>query len=259
MMRVLPLFILSLVLFGCSHQSTPIATSNPPPIDVTTKLDFVQKYLALASFPQAGAILSSFTSSEQSYLSQHSLDYLRLKGVYLTQTKQVKKAEKHYQTAVKSFPNDIVLLNNYGVFLLGNEHFVQACNYFEKVVLLSSQNSFSGLINLSRCELGFKKVDMARMYLQRAKEINNLPYIGLLTELNLALILGDLSGARQSYNKIQAKQKNAPYIEHKNEYECLLQQFNAAELDSTHYSSSRPPFACVVQGIEYGIWNSRKQ
>lgn len=259
MMRILLSLILSVILFGCSHQPSSISPVSNPPKSLITKLDFVQKYLALESWTQASVILSSFTSVELAYLSQNSLDYLRLKGVYLTQSGQIDKAKKHYQFAVKTFPNDIVLLNNFGVLLLANKDFIQACNNFKKVVLLSSQNSFSGLINLSRCELGFKKVDMARMYLQRAKEINNLPYIGLLTELNLALILGDLSGARQSYNKIQAKQKNAPYIEHKNEYECLLQQYNAAELDSTHYSSLRPPFACVVQGIEYGIWNSRKQ
>ncbi|WP_131470969.1 hypothetical protein [Marinomonas sp. MED121] len=257
MMRIL--LLISVFLCGCSTGLKTVSTASYPTKNMLQKLHFAQKYLALSSHHQAGEILTSFTNNEVAYLDKHSLDYARLKGVYLTQIRQFSSAQNHYKKMLEIHQNDAVLLNNFGILLLNFHLFDEACEYFKKAVLLSSQNSFSGLINLSRCELGLKNVDMASLYLKRAKEINNLPYIGLLTELNLALILGDLSGARQSYNKIQAEQKIAPYIEHRNEYECLLLQYNAAELDSTYYSSSRPPFACVVQGIEYGIWNSRKQ
>jgi type IV pilus assembly protein PilF len=265
MMRIPTVLLISVLLSGCSIQPdsdlNSLQGSNPLTYSskMQQKLNFVQQYLALSSYHQAGRIFADFTNEERRYLSQKSIDYARLKGVYLSQSRQFKRAEKHYSDMRLTFPNDVVLLNNFGVLLLSIGVFDKACDLFEKAVLLSSQNSFSGLINLSRCELSAKKVDMARMYLKRAKEINNLPYIGLLTELNLALILGDLSWARQSYNKIQAEQKIAPYTEHRNEYECLLLQYNAVELDSTYYSSSRPPFACVVQGTEYGNWNSRKQ
>ena len=259
MMRMLSLLILSLILLGCAHQLSTAIKPYDPPKKLDKKLDFASRYLALSAYQQAGSILASISTEDQMYLTENSIDYLRIKGIYLAKRASFLTAEQHYQSALKNFPNDVVLMNNFGVLLIDNREFERACDYFKRAVLLSSQNSFSGLINLSRCELASKKVDKALMHLKRAKEINNLPYIGLLTELNLALILGDLSGARQSYNKIQAEQKIAPYTEHRNEYECLLQQYNAAELDSTYYSSSRPPFACVVQGIEYGIWNSRKQ
>jgi len=267
MMRIPIVLLISVFVCGCSLQLSndsnflPITDSNSDSYanSMVQKLNFAQQYLALSSYQQAGQILNGFTREERLYLTQNSLDFARLNGVYLSQSRQRDKAEKHYSEMLIIYPNDGVLLNNFGVLLLSSGKYELACVFFKKAVLLSSQNSFSGLINLSRCELSAKKVDMARMYLKRAKEINNLPYIGLLTELNLALILGDLSWARQSYNKIQAEQKIAPYTEHRNEYECLLLQYNAVELDSTYYSSSRPPFACVVQGTEYGNWNSRKQ
>lgn len=265
MMRIPTVLLISVFLLGCSIQPNKDPRSLQRSNSLThsgrmqQKLNFAQQYLALSSYHQAGRIFADFTKEERLYLSQNSIDFARLKGVYLSQSRQFENAEKHYNDMLVIYPNDVVLLNNFGVLLLSVSQFEKACAFFEKAVLLSSQNSFSGLINLSRCELSAKKVDMARMYLKRAKEINNLPYIGLLTELNLALILGDLSWARQSYNKIQAEQKIAPYTEHRNEYECLLLQYNAVELDSTYYSSSRPPFACVVQGTEYGNWHSRKQ
>ena len=259
MMRIFLLAIIGSTLLACSMQPSSSDNASQSHQKILQKLDFIQQYLTLSSFHQAGSIFATFTQEEQDYLLQNSVDFVRLKGVYLSQSHQLKEALLHYQKALDIYPNDAVLLNNFGVFLLTQMQFDRACDAFKKAVLLSSKNSFSGLINLSRCELAYKKVDMATKYLKRAKEINNLPYIGLLTELNLALILGDLSGARQSYNKIQAEQKIAPYTEHKNEYECLLQQYNVAELDSTYYSFSRPFFACVVQGNEYGIWNSRKQ
>lgn len=259
MMRIFFLLLFSGVMLACSNQPQTAFQSNQTPEQTSKKLNFAQQYLALSSHQQAGNILDSFSKQERLYLSRYSIDYARLRGVYLTQSNQSDEAIKHYQKMLKQYPKDVVLLNNFGVLLLSKKSSELACDLFNRAVIYSSQNSFSGLINLSRCELGSKNVDMASIYLKRAKEINNLPYIGLLTELNLALILGDLSGARQSYNKIQAEQKIAPFTEHRNEYECLLLQYNAVELGSTHYSSSRPPFACVVQGIEYGIWNSRKQ
>lgn len=201
---------------------------------------YVHNYFILGETERAGAILNLFSEQERSHLLQTDINYIALYGVYLIQTKQLNKAILHYEAAIEYFPENVNLMNNYGMALLMERRYIEACNWFNKAVLLSYETLQSALINISRCELSKKNVNKSLNYLKQAKEIAKLPYIGLLTELNLVLIQGNLVKAQRIYDSLQVEVNKVYYIEYKSEYECLARQLKLTDIDVTVNSFSQP-------------------
>lgn len=222
------LIILFIVLVGCAQRP-----SLPSPLEgdvlstyrLTARqanmLSYISQYLSLGKLNQAGEIFAMFAEEEKQKLLNHNLRYNVLLGAYWLQTKQAKRAQTHFQSAILRFPQSMSLVNNYGLFLLTTGAHRLACEQFKKVIDSSYVSLKSALINLSRCELMNKNINKSQMYLKQAKEIADLPYIGLLTELNLALIQSDSERVLRIYKTLQTEANKAHSFPHKNEYDCL--------------------------------------
>lgn len=223
------LFVVCLMLTACAYQ--PVAPTSKPYSD--------QKRLSLA---QAHLLLG------QSKLAKRQLDlvdiphqkreYWRLLSLYWLSSGDTSQAINIHRKALLKYPHDDFLLNNLGVLLGQSQRWDQACASFQKASLGGLSSRQSVWINLSRCGIRQDDVKNANHDLNRAKEIADLPVIGLMTELNLVLIQGNLSKARLILNNIQAETKNMRDSAYFDEYNCLSRQVIASETDPTIYSSA---------------------
>lgn len=229
---------LSLLISACSTQ--PITKPNQGD---ETRLALAHEYLVQNQINVAHGYLLSVSQNAQKGVLFH-----RLMALYWLKSGDQNQAIAYHESSLGRFPNDGFLLNNYGVLLqqIGAEN--EACEAFEKSILASRNRSQSALINHARCALRQEDVKKAWLRIKQAKEIGNLPYIGLLTELNLVLIQGNYSKAHQINNIIQANSQYTDNEEYKMEYECLSRRVLVRESDLTS-SSKVTPFACLHQGI----------
>ncbi len=203
-------------------------------------LSLAQEYVLTNQLQKAKLSFNSMDSSAKS-----KVEFQRVYSLYLLKSNQLDKAYSYYKNSIESYPEDAFLLNNFGVVLMRLEQYEEACAWFEKAVELSLSQSQSALINQARCLISQDHVKMASILIEQAKEIGKLPYIGLLTELNLVLIQGKNIRASQINKIIQVNTKYAQFIEYKEEFECLSRQVVARESDLTSITSISPS-ACIV-------------
>ena len=230
------LFLLCYLLnTSCAYQ---VVSPDLPPVSSTKRLSLIQTYLLLGQ-----AVLAK-KQIDQVSVSDQGREYWRLVSLYRLGLDDYDKAIFVHKDALKKYPYDDFILNNYGVLLGQKQHWDEACIAFDK----ANKNGFairqSVQINLSRCALRQNNVNLAVTYLKQAKEIAELPLIGLMTELNLVLIQGNNSEARIILNNIQSTEKIIKGSIHFVEYNCLSRQLNARETDLT-LDSSTSIFTCL--------------
>lgn len=224
---VMAMVLTSLLLSACAYQPVSQNTQN---YSDQKRLSLAQAHLLLGQLPLAKAQLELVSKAYQ------QREYWRLLSLYWLRIKDTAKAESVHQQGLQRFPNDDFLLNNLGVLLGAKQQWNDACFLFQKATQEGLSTRQSVWINLSRCGIRQDDVKKAWQALKRAKEIADLPVIGLMTELNLVLIQGNLSKARLILNNIQAETENAQNSAYFDEYNCLSRQINARETDLTIYS-----------------------
>lgn len=222
-------------LFACSVQPVEELQKKDRAV-----LSLAQEYILKNRIEKAAAFLDKIDASEK-----QTAEFYRLRSLYLLKANRLEDAEEYHKKSIKKFPQDVFLLNNYGVLLVRLGDYAKACELFEKTLKISRNRSQSGLINYSRCLISKDDVKKASILIDQAKELGNLPYIGLLTELNLVLIQGNKFKASQINKIIQANTNYAQISEYKKEYECLSRHINASETDLTS-SFLHSPSACIV-------------
>ncbi|WP_233402844.1 hypothetical protein [Marinomonas transparens] len=181
---------------------------------------------------------------EQIRESARGIEYWRLLSLYWLSIDHIEQALLIHKEALIEFPDDDFLLNNYGVLLGQKEHWKEACESFKKAYQNGVSKRQSVSVNLSRCAIRQNDVNLAKIYLKQAKEIDDLPLIGLMTELNLVLIQGNKDKARLIFNNIQANEKNVRKSGYFDEYNCLSRHLTAREIDPTLYPSASN-FTCL--------------
>jgi len=227
--RVIYLLVVCWVMVGCAYQRTDNALSG---ISDERRLALAQAHILLGQFALSKAQLDQVSEAHQ------GRNYWRLRNLYWFNAGKESKALAEHERALSLYPDDDFILNNYGVLLGKTNHWQKACHEFKKASLGGYSARQSVWINLSRCELRQFDVKLSEKDLNRAKEIDDLPLIGLMTELNLVLIRGNLSKARLILNNIQADTKHATNGVYFDEYNCLSRQVIARETDPTIYSSA---------------------
>ncbi|MEO9273512.1 hypothetical protein ABFY09_01530 [Marinomonas sp. 5E14-1] len=230
-MRIFRLLFLLCCFFSVSCAYQPVLPDSPP-ASVEKRLLLAQAHLLLGQVGMAKNQLDQIDDLDQ------GRDYWRLVSLYWLSVSEYDVAFSAHQSALEKYPNDSFILNNYGVLLGQKRNWTEAC----KVFLKASENTFvarqSVQINLSRCALRQNHVNLAETYLKQAKEIEELPLIGLMTELNLVLIRGNIIEARTILNNIQSGDGITSGSVHFDEYNCLSWQLNAHGFDPTKYPST---------------------
>lgn len=224
---VISVLLMCLGSTGCAYQK--VTDHN---VTDERRLALAQAHLFLGQFALSKAQLDKVSDEHQ------GRNYWRLMSLYWFNVGSEKAALKAHEKALSLFPADDFILNNYGVLLGRAKKWKEACLVFEKASLEGASVRQSVWINLSRCALRQFDVKLAQDDLIKAKEIDDLPLIGLMTELNLVLIRGNLSKARLILNIIQANTKNTSNGVYIDEYNCLSRQVIARETDPTIYSSA---------------------
>lgn len=232
---LLPFLLCCLLCTSCAYQ---VVSPTPPPISESKKLSIVQAHLLLGQWGLAKKKL------DQVGVSYQGRDYWRLLSLYWLSIEDYNKALLVHEKALQKFPEDIFVWNNYGVLLGLRNRWDDACSAFEKAGRKGVPKRQSVQINLSRCAIRQNQVNLAGIYLKQAKEIADLPLIGLMTELNLVLIQGSNDKARLIFNNIQADKETARGSVHFDEYNCLSRHLIARETDPTLYSSASN-FTCL--------------
>ncbi|RCX05780.1 hypothetical protein [Marinomonas foliarum] len=232
---LLPFLLCCLLISSCAYQAV---SPQRPPISDSKRLSMIQAHLLLGQWPLAKWQLDQVGSSEQ------FREYWRLLGLYWLSVEEYSEAIAVHERALSEYPNDGFLLNNYGVLLGVEERWELACKAFENADKNSPNRRQTVQINLSRCAIRQNQVNLAGIYLKQAKEIADLPLIGLMTELNLVLIQGSNDKARLIFNNIQANKQIARGSVHFDEYNCLSRHLIARETDPT-LSSSASNFTCL--------------
>ncbi|MBR7888259.1 hypothetical protein J9B83_04820 [Marinomonas sp. A79] len=229
------LLLFSLLCVSCAYQTVPARSSN---VDESERLSVAQAHLLLGQWSLAKSQLDRIKRSRQ------DASYWRLLSLYWLSVKQYDEALAVHETALQKYPDDDFLWNNYGVVLGEQKQWQASCEAFEFANKNSAFKRQSVQINLSRCALRQERVNLAEIYLQHAKEIADLPLIGLMTELNLVLIQGNIDNARLLFKNIQADKEIARGSVHFDEYNCLSWHLIAHETDLTLYSSASY-FTCL--------------
>ncbi|WP_191600919.1 tetratricopeptide repeat protein [Marinomonas algicola] len=220
-------------LVGCSMQPVQEEQNR-------VALSLAQEYILSNQLRQAEIYLDKVSRYQKTTVEFH-----RIKSLYFMRTSRLDETIKYHEKSLEAFPRDIFLLNNLGVALVRVGEYTKACGLFKKTLEISLNGSQSALINYARCLISKDDVKKATILINRAKEIAKLPYIGLLTELNLVLIQGNYIEASQLNKIIQANSNYTQIIEYNEEHECLSRHVLARETDLTS-SSLTPPSACIV-------------
>lgn len=234
-LRLIAFLLCCLFCSSCAYQVVP---PSSPPLSESKRLSLAQAHLLLGQWALAKKQLDQIAEPFQ------ELDYWRLLSLYWLSVERYKDALLVHEMALEKYPEDDFIWNNYGVLLGLKNRWKDACEAFQT----ADENGFtkrqSVQINLSRCAIRQNHVNLAGIYLKQAKEIAELPLIGLMTELNLVLIQGSNDKARLIFNNIQADKKIARGSVHFDEYNCLSWHLTARETDPTLYSSASN-FTCL--------------
>ncbi|TYL47303.1 tetratricopeptide repeat protein [Marinomonas sp. IMCC 4694] len=236
-MRLKMLFF---VFLSCLSASCAYQTVSPPGayVDPSKRLSVAQAHLFLGQWALAKRQLDYLAVADQDQ------SYWRLLSLYWLSAEQDSEAMLVHQEALRKYPDDDFIWNNYGVLLGKQKRWNEACEAFETARRFGLAKRQSVQINLSRCALRQKDVNLAEIYLKQAKEIADLPLIGLMTELNLVLIQGNTDKARKIVDFIQANTDMATESVYFNEYNCLSWYLSAHETDLTSYSAASL-FTCL--------------
>lgn len=229
------LLLSSVLVTSCAYQTV---SPNSSEVSDSKRLSFAQTYLLLGQPESAKKQLNLVNNASQ---GKH---YWRLLSLYWLTLDHYDEAEFVHRKALLKYPKDDFLLNNYGVLLGRKNRWNDACKIFEKANESIIKKRQSVQINLSRCALRKNEVNLAQNYLKQAKEIADLPLIGLMTELNLVLIQGSPNKARIILNNIQAGKEIARGTVHFDEYNCLSLQLNTPKADSTKHPP-KSDFSCL--------------
>ncbi|RBP78038.1 hypothetical protein EBI01_19265 [Marinomonas rhizomae] len=232
---LLPFLLCCLLCSSCAYQ---MVSPTPPPISESKKLSIAQTHLLLGQWGLAKKKLDLVDDAYQ------GRDYWRLLSLYWLSVEDYSEALVIHEKALLKFPYDGFIWNNYGVLLGLRNRWDEACNAFKKADGNGLVKRQSAQINLSRCAIRQNQVNLAEIYLKQAKEIADLPLIGLMTELNLVLIRGSNDKARLIFNNIQADKEIARDSVHFDEYNCLSRHLIARETDPTLYSFASN-FTCL--------------
>ena len=224
---LLPFLLCCLLCTSCAYQ---VVSPAPLSSSESKKLSFIQAHLLLGQWGLAKKKL------EQIDVSYQGRDYWRLLSLYWLSIEDYNEALLVHKKALRKFSDDDFIWNNYGVLLGMKKRWGEACAAFEKAGEKGLAKRQSVQINLSRCAIRQNQVNLAGIYLKQAKEIADLPLIGLMTELNLVLIQGSNDKARLIFNNIQADKEIARESVHFDEYNCLSRHLIARETDPTLYS-----------------------
>lgn len=234
-LRLLFFLFVSFFIASCAYQVVP---SQPSEMSVTKRLSFIQARLLLGQWSLAKEQLDQIDESDQ------GREYWRLLSLYWLSLDRYEDAILVHEAALLDYPDDDFILNNYGVLLGTKKHWVKACNAFKKAGEKGFSRRQTVQINLARCAIRQNDVKLAAFYLKQAKEIAELPLIGLMTELNLVLIQGSNGKARLILNNIQAGKKIARGSVHFDEFNCLSRHVNMRETDPKLHSSASN-FICL--------------
>ncbi len=231
----LPFLLGCLLNVSCAYQ---VVAPNSVSISDERRLTVAQTHILLGQWTLAKKQLDQVSSPHQPQ------EYWRLLGLYWLSVGDYDEALLVHKKALAHYPLDDFILNNYGVLLGLNDRWEDACDAFRRADKIGHSKRQSVQINLSRCELRQKRVKLAEIYLKQAKEIGDLPLIGLMTELNLVLIQGNYDQARLILNNIQTHKEIARGSEHFDEYNCLSWHLSEHETDPTLYSFASD-FTCL--------------
>jgi len=219
-------------LFGTASCTYRVVSPSSPPISESKRLSLAQAHLLLGQWVLAKNQL------DQIGVANQERDYWRLLSLYWLSINRYNEALLVHVEALKKYPDDDFIWNNYGVLLGLKKRWKEACEAFQEADEKSVTKRQSVQINLSRCAIRQNYVNLAAIYLKQAKEIADLPLIGLMTELNLVLIQGSNKKARLIFNNIQAGKEIARGSVHFDEYNCLSWHLIAQETEPTPYSSA---------------------
>lgn len=229
-MKCILFLIMACLIVACS--TSPV--ENQAQLDIH-RLALAQEHLRQRHWAEADQLLVQISPQ-----FKNKREYVKTSALTSLLAGDTEKALIKHELALQQFPDDAQIHNHYGLALTALGRFEEACQAFEQAVQLSLSASPAPLVNLARCQLRQGEVKKSQMSLNMAKELSNLPYIGLLTELNLVLILGDFGRARQIHTIVQADTFFAQNIEHQDEYACLLQQLTICNSDPLSYSFPLP-------------------
>ncbi|NLQ16827.1 hypothetical protein HGG82_04230 [Marinomonas sp. M1K-6] len=230
------LFLLCCVLStSCAYQTV---SPSRPAISESKRLSIIQAHLLLGQLEVAKKQLDKVSEANQ------GRDYWRLLSLYWLSMEESEQALSAHKQGLEMYPNDSFMWNNYGVLLGVQKRWGEACDAFDNAEKYAQFRRQSVQINLSRCALRQNDVKFAGIHLNQAKEIADLPLIGLMTELNLVLIQGNNDQARLILNNIQATKKIARGSVHFDEYNCLSWHLTVHETDPTLYSFASN-FTCL--------------
>lgn len=228
------------VLLSCLSASCAYQTVSPTGgyVDPSKRLSVAQAHMLLGQWALAKRQLDYLAIVDQDQ------SYWRLLSLYWLSAEQDDEAMLVHQEALRKFPDDDFIWNNYGVLLGQHTRWEEACEAFDVARRFGFVKRQSVQINLSRCALRQNDVNLAEIHLKQAKEIADLPLIGLMTELNLVLIQGNISNARIILKTIQADSEMVRRSVHFDEYNCLSWHLTKHETDLTPYSSASN-FTCL--------------
>lgn len=111
---------------------------------------------------------------------------------------EMDKAEEHFDDALELMPNNMDLLNNYGVFLCDQKRFDEAETYFRRVLDNPLNDSRAETYeNLGLCAQRAKHIDKAEGYLQKALRLDRNRPKALFSMAQIEYTKGNYPSARQ--------------------------------------------------------------
>lgn len=115
------------------------------------------------------------------------------------------KAETHFQDALELIPDNMDLLNNYGVFLCGEKRFNEAEKYFTRVLANPLNPSPAETNeNMGICAQRAGYLHKASQYLYRALRLDKHRPKTLFSLAQISYATGDYSQARNLYQRYLA-------------------------------------------------------
>lgn len=184
------LLVAVLVLSGCATQSNSTYKQKSMPERIEAWNNVAREYIRLQQFEEAKRPLKQALT-----IDPEAANSLMLMAYVFQSQGESQIAEDYYQQALKSSPDDASVNNNYGIFLLTERRYSEACQYLSKAAKnpLYDQRT-SALENLASCYAYAGEIDQAEKTYHQVLRLNqNSP--------NALIELGAIEYQRQQFGQ----------------------------------------------------------
>ncbi|WP_421864723.1 type IV pilus biogenesis/stability protein PilW [Motiliproteus sp.] len=184
------LLVAVLVLSGCATQSNSTYKQKSMPERIDAWNNVAREYIRLQQYEEAKRPLKQALT-----IDPKAANSLMLMAYVFQRQGESAIADDYYQQALKSAPADASVNNNYGIFLLTEQRYSEACQYLAKAANdpLYDQRT-SALENLASCHVYAGDMDQAEQTYHQVLRLNpNSP--------NALIELGAIEYQRQQYGQ----------------------------------------------------------